>query len=771
MNRIKSPFNFVPVSDKVYFPEWSNQVSHDIPFSDGESGYIEVELAAETPIYIRNWHSKEEEDSKQDNYKSFCKDPQGRFFIPASSFKGEIRAIMEILSFGKMHIDTSMAFAQRDWDNKALYPLKDVKVQQTIRCGYLKYIKGNYSIIDHGTPKRINHKEIDAYINLVKPMAGNIMAKHFSNNSGFKLDKPVDSIDPKTAEFKYELLKGINLKDLSFSYVDDRKAAVRYDPAGNIQGNIVMTGSSNQWKERGKNNGKFYEFVFPAEEGEKYPLKEELINEYRFIYSDNNLFKELTTNKIQQIPVFFRVEGNSIKDFGLAFMYKLPYRHTPDSLLGKDHHNSDYDLAETIFGRADKDRNSSLKGRVQFSHLFATEYKEGNDVRLTLAGPKASYYPMYLKQTGGNYKTYNDDDAILAGRKRYVVRNGIWSRTSTDNVDTVFRPLEAGSKFKGKIFFHNLRPVELGALLSALTFHNTKDCRHQIGLAKPYGYGRVKVCVSNGTLVNDQVWYMSEFEREMSKFKSDWCNCEQIEELIALAMPVTVDDDRFDYMQLDMAGQNEFVNAKKEKEYLHLHTIVIGHKYQLASISKKTDDENYLKLVALAREYFENGEYEKAYDLYIELQKWGRDSFKTELEAAKEAAVKKLKEDAYALEKEGKYDEVIEIGKKLIEKWGEPFDINRIEALKAAKNKSDITEGFKLNSIGACATVLSKWIKTHGSISNEDLNSLASSIKAQLPAAKKDLVKKWEKEKEWGPIEKILGKELSHSLYLKIFGF
>ena len=83
MNRIKSPFNFVPVSDKVYFPEWSNQVSHDIPFSDGESGYIEVELTAETPIYIRNWHSKEEEDSKQDNYKSFCKDPQGRFFIPA----------------------------------------------------------------------------------------------------------------------------------------------------------------------------------------------------------------------------------------------------------------------------------------------------------------------------------------------------------------------------------------------------------------------------------------------------------------------------------------------------------------------------------------------------------------------------------------------------------------------------------------------------------------------------------------------------------------
>jgi hypothetical protein len=39
---IKSPYNFVPAptEDQVFKPEWADQVSHDIPFSDGESGEI-----------------------------------------------------------------------------------------------------------------------------------------------------------------------------------------------------------------------------------------------------------------------------------------------------------------------------------------------------------------------------------------------------------------------------------------------------------------------------------------------------------------------------------------------------------------------------------------------------------------------------------------------------------------------------------------------------------------------------------------------------------
>ena len=55
---IKAPFNFVPLNEKVFFPDWADQISHDIPFSDGESGEIELELEAQTPIFVRNGHTK-----------------------------------------------------------------------------------------------------------------------------------------------------------------------------------------------------------------------------------------------------------------------------------------------------------------------------------------------------------------------------------------------------------------------------------------------------------------------------------------------------------------------------------------------------------------------------------------------------------------------------------------------------------------------------------------------------------------------------------------
>jgi len=42
---ITAPFNFVPLNKKVFFPDWAEKVSHDIPFSDGESGVIDITIS------------------------------------------------------------------------------------------------------------------------------------------------------------------------------------------------------------------------------------------------------------------------------------------------------------------------------------------------------------------------------------------------------------------------------------------------------------------------------------------------------------------------------------------------------------------------------------------------------------------------------------------------------------------------------------------------------------------------------------------------------
>ncbi len=109
MTQIKAPYNFVPVADEVYIPEWSNQISHDIPFSDGISGKIDLTIKAETPIFVRNGHTQINSENQDETYNSFSH-IEDRYFIPATTLKGNIRNVLEIMSFGKMMLDSFGGF-------------------------------------------------------------------------------------------------------------------------------------------------------------------------------------------------------------------------------------------------------------------------------------------------------------------------------------------------------------------------------------------------------------------------------------------------------------------------------------------------------------------------------------------------------------------------------------------------------------------------------------------------------------------------------------
>ncbi|MGM9740226.1 MAG: TIGR03986 family CRISPR-associated RAMP protein [Candidatus Cryptobacteroides sp.] len=789
MSNVKSPYNFVPVSKEVFFPDWAELVSHDIPFSDGESGYIDVRITAETPIYIRNWHTEQDKNNRTERYKSFCKDPQGRYLIPGTSLKGEVRSVMEVLSFGKMHLDGSMAFATpRDLRKGSKYPL--LNSQKAIRCGYLKFNNGRYLLTDCGKPYRIGHREIDEYVETVRPDKKGILSSVYCKDSCFNLNKEVQvggkNYDPKTAEYKYKLLEGICLEGLNFRYKEESagRTIVAYDPYGDIHGDIVLTGSPNKWASAGKKNSKYYEFVFPAEETASYPLPEEKFEEYKFIYGDRDTFKD-SVDKGKGIPVFFRIENGEIKDLGLTFLYKLPYSHTPEELLDERHKSICLDLAETIFGMASQSKGRSLKGRVQFSHLFATEVKEHDkDVTLTLGAPKASYYPMYIRQHGNGDKTYDNDDAELAGRKRYVVRNTVWSKTSTDNVDTTFRPLDKGSTFNGRVYFHNLRPMEIGAILSALTFHGTGICRHQLGLARPYGYGRIKIDVSRGSLAQECGWYMSVFEKTMRSFKNDWLDCEQIRELLSLATPITVDDNRFRYLDLDMKNVNEFDAVKEEHQYLKLHSLITGNitkpesifnRYEEQRIQQEEEEKRlrHCRLKDQAAGQYSSGQLEEAYETYIQIQYIGIEDVSGTLERLGKEIVGKLMANIDNLKQQSRYQEALDICDILKNKWKHPIAsmTEELESLLHASEKESITQGFTLNSTGACANTIKKWKATHeGIVSDNELEALASIIKEQLPEARKKLQKKWSSEKEWGPIRKEIGEEKAHRLFEMING-
>ncbi len=621
---IKAPFNFVPLNDKVFYPRWANEVSHDIPFSDGESGEIELELTAMTPVFVRNGHTRDDANAKNANYTSFSKEESVTYFIPATSVKGMIRNVLEIISFGKMKVDKNMKFAQRDWENPDLYDLKAPATQTKIRCGWLKIDdSGDGKIIDCGLPMRINHLRIDEFFKSREIDLS--FEDHFSEESGKidlnKAQKIGDvAYDPKDAAYKYALLNDSNYKKLSgLHFVVDEEyncettasefgfVGRRYkvsDAPGEVKGTIVFTGQPDKWKKgkRGTSAGKFYEFIFPeGTEREDYKISKETLDQFKVIYKDSMTWKFFRFKN--RIPVFFRLEKEKekgkekIKDFGLALLYRIPYKNSVDDVLRRNQNlNEQYgkhDMSECIFGYANNPE--ALKSRVQVSHFKVLDSPVVmKEVKTTLASPKASFYPIYLRQKGVNGKVgkyqkqiskkktitlpdyihYSSDDAELSGWKRYPVRDKEDpTHPVNESLSTKFCPLPSMTKFKGTIRFHNLRPVELGALLSAITFHGNQDIVfHSLGAGKPLGYGKMKIenmKVTVGGGERNIEPYLIDFEENLDKeLNESWAETSQIRELFSMAAG-TMDSTQFDYMQMDNdKKKNEFQKAKSEAEYL-----------------------------------------------------------------------------------------------------------------------------------------------------------------------------------------------------------
>ena len=756
---IKAPFNFVPLSDKVYLPEWANLISHDVPFEDGLSGVITLKITAETPLFVRNGHTKEDKDKNTERYCSFSKSPEGNFFIPATSIKGAFRNVMEIMSFGKMKVDKNAAFAQREWFNADLYTIKSPKVQSTIRCGWLREVANGYEVVDCGRPYRIAHVRIDELVSGAKPFEENFRQNSRTDlNDDVKIDG--DKYDPKTAVYKYKLMEGVNLSGLKFS-IDEEYAAeykenrVRVDEYGEFSGTIVFTGQPDKWmfprpQKMVKNAGKFYEFVFPTphSDAQKYPITEQDYKNFEFIYTDSPDWKFAKRNIGKEgIPVFFRVENKKIKDWGLAFLYKLPYENTPYKTLYENHRSKKLDLCECVFGHTSG--SSSLKGRVLFSNAFSNDAQQDSDIRLILGSPKASYYPLYIRQneTKGKvekYLTYNDGQ--LSGWKRYVVRKSTFTKfMNNDNLDTIIHPVKAGATFHTKLIFHNLRPIELGALLTAITFHDTEGCYHQMGQGKPYGFGRVTVAIENyPSDLPSKEELMSEFENAISNKVPNWDRTQQIINLISMSSNLVSNEERFLYMNMDMDGRNnEFVNAKAAYECLQLFSNPNGKSSVLKSMLQ---DENELRTNA---EQLEKDNYKEALKIY-----------------------KKLKE---RFPNKNEYNEkIVELEKYIKDKEDADKAQNILIGIEEVNPKKPLPDRIEEQvSFGALFTAVKKYKNdfSYDEIPSDDLEIFKDKIKdiydAMKPKEQKKLKFFGKKEKD---LETLIGKELALQWFNEITG-
>lgn len=269
-------------------------------------------------------------------------------------------------------------------------------------------------------------------------------------------------------------------------------------------------------------------------------------------------------------------DPNRVSTLGMAFAFKAAFPQSTHDLLRHSHPGhltapaeAPLDLPHLIFGvAAEGDHGQGLKRRAWFG-LGRCEGRPPT-VRyegLILASPKPNYYPFYVRQRLANGNKIrvvdkkNDQRRIIehgepmaayatldsgltfnkgvgAAQKRAVAEPElagvkIWpSETwpeapftprppaaaalgmneAHDSVKTTLNALPVGTVFEIPLTFHNLRQVELGALLWALSFgdikafgkaDNTPRLRHRLGMGKPLGLGEVEIEIAPGGLLDD----------------------------------------------------------------------------------------------------------------------------------------------------------------------------------------------------------------------------------------------------------------------------
>lgn len=627
---IHAPFNFAPLSPDVYYPTWADKISLEVPFEKSYSGYLDFIITAKSPVFVRNGSSQEQNEkmrklcisvskkvnqeiarqlnidhlpsrekeqrilSELENHKErwekrftdLVKDEvrrsgdnlsaflfsniEDRFFIPSTSIKGCIRNALEIVSLGKMSQFSDDRYGFREITNLYLSGMST----DDIHCGYLTVKEGKVFIEDHGIPYRISHTALDQGI----------------ENLNFQKEYGREYRRSKISPYhKINILQAHAPLPTRFSNEREsfNRLIVRIDEKGPIEGDIIVTGQPGKRDYR-TNKGKFYEFVFPRKIQGTFSREEDsrFYQDFLFINGNeeseswNTWKKKLLNGK--QVPIFFTLKNGEIRDMGFSYMYKRAYNNSISSCLYEDHDSNRMDMAECIFGKI---KGKALKGRVQFSNAFVEKMKDGENLirRLILNSPKASYYPMYLEQSGNSLISYQDSEAVINGWKKYPIRRGsTFKNMNNAKLDSFLIPLSKDTTFRCRMNFFNLKGAELGALLSVLTFHGSTDEYYfSIGQGKPYGYGKVKIELSQLYLNDEQIEkdqikersliFMKTFEKDLfrtiyetNKAFEGWHESETVKEFYTMSYDtLEASNSLLQYMDL-----NDFSVCKRNKEYL-----------------------------------------------------------------------------------------------------------------------------------------------------------------------------------------------------------
>jgi CRISPR-associated protein (TIGR03986 family) len=525
----KAPYNFIPLNEKVISAE--EPPDFDKYYPDRFTGYIEIEVKAQTPLYIRDALTEEEYLEKEKRKETYINpdffSPGGLPRIPGSSLRGMIRTMVEIMSFGKFGFF---------YDARLYYRgLADVS---SLRKEYQRHM----SSFDKNSKKT-----------QYKMSAGILHKKGFNYfitpAKGFKqiLKKEARQLVEKIGE-KYENFKFYKINN----------------------GYIVVSGPM-------QNKKRDWFIDLPDANAQGFKVPDEDILNYKNDKNRSDNIPDLLKLAKDGVPCFYvRYKDGKGKDrisFGHTGMFRLAYEKTIGDHIPPELKSPNItDIAEAIFGN-----EKTHAGRVFFEDAYLDGKPEDalleTAVPRILSNPKPTCFQHYLEQKPENLQNhpknlahYNSENPIR-GYKLYWHRSGLnyeAEEISYDEKDfnkllsdfkkskddfkgyiieeknnkikidlknlpqelkaiiiksigkyetqhTLLKPINKGATFRGRIRFENLSKVELGALLFAL--HLPEGLAHKLGMGKPLGLGSVKITPK---------LYLSDRKQRYSNLFAEW---------------------------------------------------------------------------------------------------------------------------------------------------------------------------------------------------------------------------------------------------------
>ncbi|EJL6398633.1 TIGR03986 family CRISPR-associated RAMP protein [Vibrio navarrensis] len=556
-SKIHAPYHFVPLSKWVYMPDWAHLVSHDVPFRDGISGVIEYDLSNQTPLCVGSEQIKQADGS---SLVKFARDPMGKLIIPGSSVKGMLRSVLEIAGFGKFNQFDDRRFSFRDISSARGNYLSNIIAKYPPQAGWLKFdVTRQQWFFTPCQYAKVRHAEIRN-----------------------RFDIEIKNEQPAVEKYRRFPLSYSCNANISLPKGKQNNRWAEQLGNGDTNGQLVFTNKRILSKGQPADYEFSYFFFNPDERKRKWQIDQQVHelfanhNKEQIDYLKQNPHLELG------MPVFALVKGEQVHSLGLAKMPRVGYQHSTQQLVEKQNkaHVSPlyFDMAELIFGTL-RDKGVGLKSRVSFSDARCVSGDSSvlyQSNLVVLNEPKATFYPAYIEQNQNDTARYNDYDNAqpISGYKRYISKEPLNSKLESNVVSEnrkVAGAMElcpAQNSFRGRIVFHNLKPLELGALLWCIQLESG-SC-HQLGHGKPMGAGAVTIKPQLAKVNTNQAGCSQTVESLVAQFVShmeeqhpnqQWRQSPQLEYLLAIGRLQENTDLDTRYMDIN---KKEFQAAKRE---------------------------------------------------------------------------------------------------------------------------------------------------------------------------------------------------------------